>query len=261
MGVTVVLRSAELPSREEPEKSGKRGRKKRKPVDDGRVRHEILSTDGRATVPLVHVERELPPGGAKEYRAARKQGVRSFAMWSDPFRQHPYARVVTAAASKGQPAYYDVYGATGEHVGRIIRERAFSGHNVRTRWTVQQPGMPVAVGHKGRMVWWCLWWLFAPVQTAILIAGLVAGGGDGFHMPRRVRYFAERKHVLDYGSSFQTEHLGVVAEDRGWDPRILAALTALHSSHEFLGDAWDTRAVEPAATETANPAETPATSQ
>jgi len=246
MTVTVALRLSlrTSPEREAGRKS--RWKPKAKPVDDGRARYELVGTGLGTDDSPIFLDRELPRGGAAEYVAARKQGVRSFAMWTDPHRRHLWARVVTSSAAEGQPAHYDVYGPAGECVGSITRERSFSCGHVRTRWTVQPAGGPVAVGYKGRWFWWCMWWLIFPFQSVLAVASLLGGGGDLFRTPRRVRYFAGRTCVLDYGSGFEARHL--TAETEGWDPRILAALTALHSSHDgILGDSWDTGGYEPPA--------------
>lgn len=222
----------------EPEK----GRKGPKPADDGRVRHEIrvrpAPGDGeRQPGPLGYVERELPPGGADGYKKARKEGVRSFALWGDPYRRQLLARVVTASAAKGEPAAYEVRGPAGEQWAHVVREPALRAVAGRTRWTVRQGGLE-AVGRKGRLFWWWVWWLVSPLQLAVLVAGLVGGGGDGARMPRRVPFRSGGEKVLDYadgGFRFELRVLGA-----GWDPRVTAALAALLGSHDGpWGDSWD----------------------
>ncbi|WP_314178207.1 hypothetical protein [Streptomyces winkii] len=248
MSVTVVLRRSASPATEKEKKSGRKARRDRKAAaaEDGRARYEIGGTALEAAGSPVYLDRQLPPGGAEEYLSARKRGVRSFAMWTDPYRRRLWARVVTAAAAEGQPVRYEVRGPAGEDVGRITRERSFSGGHVRTRWTVQQAGGPVAVGYKGRWFWWCVWWLISPLQSVLAVLCVLGGDGDLFRTPRRVRYFAGKSRVLDYGSGFEARHL--TAGTEGWDPRLLAALTALHSSHDgVLGDSWDTGRHEPPA--------------
>ncbi|MFC4494743.1 hypothetical protein ACFPA8_11430 [Streptomyces ovatisporus] len=67
------------------------------------------------------------------------------------------------------------------------------------------------------------------------------GGGDLFRMPRRVGYRQNRggERVLDFGRGMH-DHWVLTAHTAGWDPRVLAALTALHCSHDgILGSSWD----------------------
>ncbi|NLU75491.1 hypothetical protein HCC61_22965 [Streptomyces sp. HNM0575] len=252
MSATVVLRHAGSPSGEGSSAAEKKpGRKRRRgrkagPGEDGRARYELTGAAVDAAGSPVYLDRELPPGGAEEYVSARKRSVRTFAMWTDPYRRHLWARVVTASAAEGRPVRYDVCAAAGEIVGSVTRERSFSGGSVRARWTVQQAEGPGAVGYKGRWFWWCVWWLISPLQAVGAVLCVVGGDGDLFRMPRRVRYFAGGRRVLDYGSGFEARHL--TAETEGWDPRMLAALTALHSSHDgIMGDSWDTGGYEPPA--------------
>ncbi|WP_197353547.1 hypothetical protein [Streptomyces bathyalis] len=188
---------------------------------------------------MIHLDRELPRGGAQEYNAARKKGVRSFAMWTDAHRRHLWARVVTAPAGDGKPMRYEVYGGMGEFVGSATREPGFTRGHVRTRWTVEQAGGPTAVGYKGRWFWWCVWWLIFPVQCVLGVAAVLAFDGDVFRMPRRIGYRSGGTRVLDYGSGMQ-DHFHLTAKTADWDPRMLAALTALHCSHDgIMGEPWD----------------------
>lgn len=247
MGVTVALRRAEgLSVKGKSKKKGHQGGKA-VPAEAGRARYEITGlpteTAGR---PLVHLDRELPHGGAEEYNEAHKRGVRSFAMWTDPYRKQLWARVVTASAGGGT-VRHEVYGAAGELVGSVTRERSFTGGHVRTRWSAEQAGGPTAVGYKGRWFWWCVWWLILPAQCALGVLSLFEGGGDLFRMPRRIGYRSGGTRVLDYGSGFQ-DHFRLTAGTTDWDPRMLAALTALHSSHDgIMGDSWDKGALDEAA--------------
>ncbi|NLU69446.1 hypothetical protein HCC30_19615 [Streptomyces sp. HNM0574] len=186
----------------------------------------------------VALDRELPEGGAEAYHAARKRGVRSFGLWTDPHRRRLWARVLTARAEAGEPVRYEVYGAEGEFVGGAVRERSFTRGHVRTRWTVEQADGTRAVGYKGRWFWWCVWWLIFPVQCVLAVLSL-AGGGDVFRMPRRIGYRTGGARVLDYGSGLQP-HFHLTASTPDWDPRLLAALTALHCSHDgIMGEPWD----------------------
>jgi hypothetical protein len=240
----VVLQRVDDPSA--AAKKSRRRQKKEEAVDDGRARYGLVGPALRTTGSRVYLGRLLPQGGVKEYLDQRKRGVRCFVLWTDMYRQHVWARVVTAGPDEGGPIRYDVYGPDGEHVGRVTRARAFAGGHVRTRWTVQQAGGETAVGYKGRCFWWGVWWLIFPLQCVLLVVAIVGGDGEVFRTPRRIGYRRGGARVLDYGSGFDSRHLAVQTDD--WDPRLLAALTALHSSHDgILGDCWDKDGSEPAA--------------
>ncbi|MBP8538768.1 hypothetical protein [Streptomyces sp. MK37H] len=218
---------------------------KEQPPPDGGLTWQIRISDtapqpGRAFGPLAFPERRDPPGGdLKAYRTARKDGTRVFTLWADPYRGQVFAQVVTASAVKGGPATYEVLGAAGESLALITREPAMRGGRIRTRWTVRQTGAPPAVGLKGRAFWWFMWWLISPVQVAIAI-GSIIGGGDVARTPRRTKWRADRRIVLDFhsgpGGAFELE---VVAD--WWDDRVTASLVALLESHSgWLGSEWDT---------------------
>jgi hypothetical protein len=239
MGETVTLQRAQVPSGEVL--SGKKGRRASKaaPADDGRARYELVGTPLEGVGHRVYLDRELPDGGVDEYKAARKRGVRSFAMWVDPQRRDLWARVFTVSAEGANPVRYDVYGGAGEFVGSATRERSFSGGHIRTRWSAEQDGGPASVGYKGRWFWWCVWWLIFPVQCVLGVVALVGGSGDLFRMPRRIGYRSGGTRVLDYGSGMDN-HFHLTVNSGDWDPRMVAALTALHCSHDgILGEPWD----------------------
>jgi hypothetical protein len=206
---------------------------------------EIRTSDGPAAEgapafrTVAFPERRLPPGGHEEYLAARKQGVRAFTLWADPYRTQVFAQVVTKSAAKGGPATYEVLGAAGEPLALVVREPAMRGGRVRTRWTVQPAGAPPVSGVKGRAFWWAVWWLISPVQLLIMVGSLLSGSGDVARMPRRTRWRAGDRVVLDYHSGVSDSFvLGVPAD--GWDERVTASLLALLDSHDGLfGDAWD----------------------
>jgi hypothetical protein len=219
---------------------------KEQPPRDGRVTWEIRISGtaprrDRAIRPLAFPERRDPPGGGLDaYRTARKDGTRAFTLWADPHRGQVFAHVVTKSAAKGAACTYEVLGAAGEPLALITREPAMKGGRVRTRWTVQQAGAPPAVGLKGRAFWWFMWWLISPVQVAIALASFLGGSGDVARPPRRTKWRADNRVVLDFhsgpGSAFELE---VLAD--WWDDRATAALVALLGSHDgWLGSAWDT---------------------
>jgi hypothetical protein len=243
MNGTITLRRAAAPA-EAGKKEKRKNRAARKAAaqtapQSPRARYELVGAPLESVAERIHLDCDLPPGGVPAYKAARKAGVRAFAMWTDPELRRLWARVTTAASGGGKGVRYEVYGAAGEFVGSVTREGAFSGGHVRTRWTAEQADGRTAVGYKGRWFWWCVWWLIFLPQCVLGVLSLLGGSGDVFRMPRRIGYRTGSERVLDYGRGLEDHfHLTVKAPD--WDPRMLAALTALHCSHDgLLGDSWD----------------------
>ncbi|MFE3248363.1 hypothetical protein [Streptomyces sp. NPDC059209] len=199
---------------------------------------QIDFSDGSgASRPVAHVERELPPGGIPAYLAARKSGARSFVLWADEERRGRVASLVTLSA--GRRARFEVFGPGGESLGRITRDKAFS-RGLRTRWTVSRPAAPDAVGYKGRLCWWSLWWLCTPLLPFVVIVPLFSGGigGDFPRGPRRIKWRAGGRIPLEFKSSGDT--LRMKAPDLDW--RLGAALAALIPSFDgWIGDPWDSR--------------------
>ncbi|WP_251020269.1 hypothetical protein [Streptomyces sp. ISL-98] len=207
-------------------------------TDSHEVKHQVKYA-ATATEPahvVAHAERELPPGGVPAYLAARKDGIRSFVLWADPYRQRRIATVVTKSASDCV-ATYQVLGEQGEVVGALTREKALSGNGLRTRWTVAQTGAPEAVGFKGRIFWWYVWWLLFPVQAAIAVGSILSGSGDVARGPRRIIWRTRGKDaVLEFRSN--DDEVQVHAEWVDW--RLAAALLLLMRSFEsWLGSPWD----------------------
>ncbi|MFF8712894.1 hypothetical protein ACF07T_15890 [Streptomyces sp. NPDC015184] len=218
-----------------PEKGG--GAEAAAPGAVAPVGHVVKATDGTdgRHREVAHVERELPPGGVPAYLAARKSGARSLVLWADPERRNRLATLITESASDGV-CVYRVLGAGGETVGTLVREKALSGKGLRTRWTVAQPGCPEAVGFKGRIFWWFVWWLLLPVQTAIGVGSLLSGGGDVARGPRRIIWRAGREVPLEFLSDGNEIHVHA-----SWvDWRLAAALAALIPTFDsWLGTPWD----------------------
>ncbi|MFD7970733.1 hypothetical protein [Streptomyces clavifer] len=201
------------------------------------VGHLVLCADG--SVPehvAAYVERELPPGGIPAYRAARGSGTRSFVLWADERRRERLATVVTLSAAKGV-ASYQVLGAHGELIGTVVREKALRGRGLRTRWTVTPGGGAEAVGLKGRILWWYVWWLLSPLQTLIIVLSLLSGSGDAARGPRRIVWRAGGEVPLEFRSKDDT----VRVHSPGYDRRLGAALVALLRSYDswLLGTEWD----------------------
>ncbi|MFF2009699.1 hypothetical protein ACFVWY_11565 [Streptomyces sp. NPDC058195] len=198
---------------------------------------ELSDAPGGPSRVVAHVERELPEGGIPAYLAARKTGARSFVLWAGPERGARLATLVTEAAADGV-ATYRVLGARGELIGTLVREKALHGKGLRTRWTVAQEGCPEAVGFKGRIFWWYVWWLLFPVQVAIGVGSLLSGGGDVARGPRRVIWRAGREVPLEFFSDDDEVHVHAPWVD--W--RLAATLSALLRSFDgWLGTPWDDR--------------------
>ncbi|MGY0488929.1 hypothetical protein [Streptomyces sp. WG-D5] len=205
--------------------------------DPGKVSHMVSFSSGANGAPsVVHVERELPPGGIAAYRAARGSGARAFALWADEYRRERAATVTTLSA-RGGVARYQVLDARGQLIGTLERKKALRGWRLRTRWTVSRSGHPDAVGFKGRIVWWWMWWLLLPFMVMLLVFSVfdgVAGNEGGFaRAPRRIRWRAGGQVPLEFTSGGNKLHLH--APDVDW--RLAAALVALLRS--FGAGSWD----------------------
>ncbi|MFB4426130.1 hypothetical protein C5F59_034265 [Streptomyces sp. QL37] len=203
----------------------------------GPVGHQVLCADGPGPECVAaYVERELPPGGIPAYRAARGSGARSFVLWADEHRRERLATLVTVSAGSGVAAY-QVLGARGELIGTVVREKALRGRGLRTRWTVTPAGGEEAVGFKGRILWWCVWWLLSPLQTLIIVASLLSGDGDAARGPRRILWRAGGRVPVEFRSKGDTVHLHAP----GYDRRLGAALVAVLRTFDspLLGNEWD----------------------
>ncbi|MFD6278145.1 hypothetical protein ACFWFI_21655 [Streptomyces sp. NPDC060209] len=204
-----------------------------------RVGDLVLYADGSAPERVAaYVERELPPGGIPAYRAARSSGARSFVLWADEHRRERLATLVTVAAGSGV-ATYQVLGAHGELIGTIVREKALRGRGLRTRWTVTPAGGREAVGFKGRISWWCVWWLLSPVQTLVIVLSLLSGDGDAARGPRSIVWRAGGEAPLEFRSKGDALRLHAP----GYDWRLGAALVAALRTFDswLLGKEWDDR--------------------
>ncbi|MFG2675069.1 hypothetical protein [Streptomyces sp. NPDC048445] len=218
----------------------KKAEKAAKAAAPGTVRpvgHFVTLTDTPegSSRPVAHVERELPPDGIPAYLAARKEGIRSFVLWAEPERRSRLATLVTVSTAEGVSTY-EVRDGQGAPIGTILREKALYGRGLRTRWTVTQPGCPEAVGYKGRIFWWYVWWLVFPVQVAIGVGSILAGGGDVARGPRRVIWRAGGEVPLEFRSDGDEVHVHAPWVDR----RLAAALAALIRSFDsWMGTPWD----------------------
>ncbi|MEW1686974.1 hypothetical protein ACIQOF_21820 [Streptomyces sp. NPDC091265] len=228
--MTSVLTLKSVPPDKKPEKAAGPGATR--PV--GHV-VSLADAPGSTSRAVAHVERELPPGGIPAYLAARKDGTRSFVLWADPERRSRLATLVTASAAEGV-SVYQVRGGQGELIGTLVREKALSGKGLRTRWTVTQTGCPEAVGYKGRIFWWYVWWLLFPVQVTIGVGSLLSGGGDVARGPRRIVWRAGREVPLEFRSDDDEVHVHATWVD--W--RLAAALAALVRTFDsWIGTPWD----------------------
>ncbi|CAM5435567.1 hypothetical protein ACFY9Y_26495 [Streptomyces fimicarius] len=200
------------------------------------VQNLVYLLDGSGLPEVIgYVERELPPGGVPAYLAARKKGARTFALWTDAHRRDRVATVVTQSATGGVSTF-QVLGVHGELIGTIVREKAFRGRGVRTRWTVTPAGAADAVGYKGRILWWFVWWLCLPVMVLLLIVSIfdsTPGEGGAARAPRRIRWRAGGEMPLEFRSGGDKLHLHAP----GLDWRLGAALVSLVRS--FGSHHWD----------------------
>ncbi|WP_406098897.1 hypothetical protein [Streptomyces sp. NBC_01013] len=198
--------------------------------------HVVVDTSQGSFHVVGYLERELPAGGIPAYLAARKDGARSFVLWADPQRRARLATLVTTSAGGGV-SEYQVWGGQGELIGTFVREKALSGKGLRTRWTVAQSGCPQAVGLKGRIFWWYMWWPLFPLWVAIGVGSLFNGGGDVPRGPRRIVWRAGQEAPLEYRSDDE-----VVVHSPWVDLRLAAALSAVVRSFDsWLGTPWDDR--------------------
>jgi len=197
-----------------------------------------LSDDGGSDRVVAYVERELPPGGISAYRATRGDGTRSFALWADEQRGERLATLVTVSAGSGV-ARYQVIGAHGELIGTVVREKALRGKGLRTRWTVMPAGGPAAVGFKGRICWWYVWWLLSPLQLLVVVLSLLSGDGDAARGPRRIVWRAGGQAPLE----FRAKDDAVLVHAPDYDWRLGAALVAVLGTFDswLLGTEWDDR--------------------
>ncbi|MFB7478631.1 hypothetical protein ACFUEM_23620 [Streptomyces anulatus] len=119
-------------------------RRKRRKLVSTTVPDAIDFSEGPGPARAVaYPERQLPQGGIPAYLAARKSGVRSFVLWADEDRRERVATVVTESAAGGVATFH-VLGAHGEHLGTIVREKAFRGRGLRA----PPPAHPMASGRQ-----------------------------------------------------------------------------------------------------------------
>ncbi|MEU8776791.1 hypothetical protein [Streptomyces sp. NPDC048606] len=167
---------------------------------------------------------------------ARYPEARSFRLLDDsgvPFvhvrTEHPGSR------GSGQPAVYRVDDHYGAPLGRVTYRRRPSFRVRRARWTLEPVQGPHLRGHRGRLVWWAVWWPTGLVLSWVCsIAAFMAEDDAGFRPPRRVtwRDGSGRTRLVFRGMSDRYE---VRAGDT--DPRLISALVALHQSFDPSEDA------------------------
>lgn len=200
-------------------------------------RHSVELSDQSGSPRVVaYPERDLPSGGIPAYLAARRSGARSFVLWADEHRRERVVTLVTTSAAGGV-ANFQVLSSQGELLGTFVREKALRGRGLRTRWTVTPAGGPEAVGFKGRIFWWCVWWPLWPVQLPILLAGMFENGaGDVARAPRRIIWRAGGRARLEFRS--KRDRLILHAPETDW--RLGAALIVLLRAFDgWAGQPWD----------------------
>ncbi|MEU4313961.1 hypothetical protein [Nocardia sp. NPDC024068] len=201
------------------------------------VRNTIdLVDESRTPRTVAYVERELPPGGIPDYLAARKTGARSFVLWADEHRTHRVATLLTRSADRGV-ATYQVLDAHGAVIGTLVREKAFRGKGVRTRWTMRRADGGEAVGYKGRILWWPMCWLLFPLLPFVVVAAMFQNG-DVPRSPRRVKWRGDGRLLLDFRPLM--DRLELRAPEVDW--RLAAAQLALLRSFDgWFHVSWDSR--------------------
>ncbi|MQY16617.1 hypothetical protein SRB5_68190 [Streptomyces sp. RB5] len=191
-----------------------------------------IGTDTTGEKFFALLERELPPGGIPAYLAARKKNVRSFVLWADQHRDRRVATVVTERADGGG-ATYQVLDEHGRIIATIAVRRAFHG-GLRTRWTVRRPGAEDAVGYKGRLVWWLMYWLLFPLWVFMGIAAIL--GGDVPRAPRRVIWRTGGRRAFEHKAGGNDLRLS----EPELDHRVAAALLCLVRTDDgWFGRPWD----------------------
>lgn len=99
----------------------------------------------------------------------------------------------------------------------------------------EPPGAPDAVGYKGRIVWWCVWWLFSPLLPFLFVAAVLGGGGDLPRGPGRIIWREGGRVPLEFKAHGNQVHF----EEAFLDPRSGAAVLALVRSFDGMLNAWD----------------------
>jgi hypothetical protein len=119
----------------------------------------------------------------------------------------------------------------------LVRAKGLRGGSLRTRWTVTQPGGAEAVGFKGRIFWWCMWWLLLPMRVLILAFSVfdsVPGNEGGVARgPRRIRWRGGGQMPLEFRSKGDKLHVHAP----GMDWRLGAVLVVLLRT--FGSGSWD----------------------
>jgi hypothetical protein len=218
---------------------------------DGSVFPHIRSRPESSTWPvrtLAHPERVPLPGETPEPRSPGWKPIAPLTLWADPHRQHVYAHVIPEHVTTRGEATFSVYGSAGETLASITVEPPLRGRGLRTCVTVRQTGGPEVVGFEGRIFWWWVWWLLAPIHIPLRIA-LTILLEEYLPMPRptrtRWRVGGKGRTVLEWRSvgrkNETVEHsnrftpwLHMAAE--WFDPRVAAALPALRRGGHR--DAW-----------------------
>lgn len=173
-------------------------------------------------------------------------------LWRDPERTGTFVRIAATSDSTRRNSHFLVTDDREQPIATISRRRAGWLPIRRTRWTIRQEGRPEAVGYKGGLGWWLVWWLtlplqlvFVPVSFITALAALLFAGDvmEPVRTPLRTKWRVDGQIVLEYQATRKADasgHLQLVAT--WWDPRLTAALTALIRRYDgWLGDRWGGR--------------------
>lgn len=90
------------------------------------------------------------------------------------------------------------------------------------------------VGYKGRLIWWCTWWLFSPLLPFVWVAA-VFSMSDVPRSPGRVIWRTRGRALLEFKLMWNKIHL----HDPELDERVGAALLALVRSFDWQSGGWD----------------------
>jgi hypothetical protein len=89
------------------------------------------------------------------------------------------------------------------------------------------------VGYKGRLIWWCTWWLFSPLLPFVWVAA-VFSMSDVPRSPGRIIWRTRGRALMEFKVMSNEIHL----LDPELDERAGAALLALVRSFDWQ-NGWD----------------------
>lgn len=201
----------------------------------------VVADDGapQGPRPVAHLVRNTAAGGPNAYLP----GAREILLYGDGRCRELLATVTTEHGTGfgcGGPRFaYRVTDPEGTPIGRISLRRGRVFRIGRSHWTMEQAGQPPVRGSAGRLMWWALWWtVLLPVNVALLVAAFTGIAQDPVTTPRRIVW-------RDGAGRAVMSFRGLAGDYRvlrdGWDPRMVAALVAIHQTYVSIaiGDSTD----------------------